>query len=1017
MDPHSTGVPMERRALLSRLTRLADLPGLVASLGIRPAWQEFPPDPPLVRGAGGAAVVGTAGGFEWIGLTGTPAGDVARRASHALAAKGRVAGVVVLDPSTRRLGLGIAVAAPAVAVLPLDAPGAAEEERLERLTRLADLRGLAYALRAAEVLQGEDAGRRFIRAFGASLDGMAAVLPVPGRRTVRRELALLQLTRVLFLYFVQAKGWLDGRPDFLRRAVDDALGSRRPLHAALFRPLFFGTLNRAPVARGRARQFGRIPFLNGGLFEPHPLERAWRVEVPDAAWQQAFDEVFERFHFTVHEDAPAGVIAPDMLGRVFEGLMAREDRRASGAFYTPAALVTRMVDAALAAHLGARLGVEPAEAAARLAARDPAVLAPLRRITLLDPAVGSGAFLLGAMERLAALLAVDAPPAELRRRILATSLFGVDRNPMAVRLAELRLWLAVIAGDTAEAPEQVEPLPNLDGLVRQGDSLLDPAAVLATLGVRPGAPGPALGEARRRFVTARGAEKRDHLRRLRRAEVAAFADCLTRAEGQVERAITECLGAARAPTLFGGIRGLDGELRPRLRQLRLRQRELRRLARRLRQAGEVGWFAYEVQFADVLAAGGFDLVLGNPPWVRAEALPPRVREALARRYRCWRAGGRGFAHQPDLALAFVERGVELLAPGGTLAFLLPAKLATAGYARALRMELAEHHTLEALADLAEEPTAAFDAVTYPAALVLTRSRPRPHHAVRLGLAPDAPAVPQAAWLGGGPWRLAAPAVLDALAEVAGHHPRLGERFPPQLGVKTGANSLFLDPPPEVEPAVIRQALRGRDLAPFRARPRRRLFYPHGPTGQVRPALPPAALAFAAAHEAALRARVDYVGGPWWTLFRTTGATAPHRVAWADLARQLHAVPLTGPGSGELVPLNTCYLVPVPDAGHALALAAWLNSSWLRAAARLQAEPARGGFARFNARVVGDLPLPPAVLTDPDLIALAERGRRGEPVQEELDHVAARHLGLSPRAAAVLLAATAPDRGRGAPERP
>ena len=274
MDPHSTGVSMERRALLSRLTRLADLPGLVASLGIRPAWQEFPPHPPLVRGAGEAALVGQAGGFEWIGLTGSPAAEVARRASHTLAARGRTAGVLDLDTAARRLALGVAVEAPAVAVLALDAPGAAEFERLDRLTRLADLRGLAYALRAAEVLQGEDAGRRFIRAFGATLDTMASALPAPGRLTLRRELALLQLTRVLFLYFVQAKGWLDGRPDFLRRAVDAALGAGRPLHATLFRPLFFGTLNRAPAARGRARQFGRIPFLNGGLFEPHPLERA-----------------------------------------------------------------------------------------------------------------------------------------------------------------------------------------------------------------------------------------------------------------------------------------------------------------------------------------------------------------------------------------------------------------------------------------------------------------------------------------------------------------------------------------------------------------------------------------------------------------------------------------------------------------------------------------------------------------------------------------------------------------------
>ena len=63
------------------------------------------------------------------------------------------------------------------------------------------------------------------------------------------EVALVQLTRVLFLYFVQARGWLDGRPDFLRRSVDDTLASRRSLHRDLFRPLFFGTLHQPPERR------------------------------------------------------------------------------------------------------------------------------------------------------------------------------------------------------------------------------------------------------------------------------------------------------------------------------------------------------------------------------------------------------------------------------------------------------------------------------------------------------------------------------------------------------------------------------------------------------------------------------------------------------------------------------------------------------------------------------------------------------------------------------------------------
>ncbi len=1004
------------------LRQLADLPGvtsLIAWLGHRALWQELPEDPALVPGARRSALVGRAGAFEWVAVEGSPAPTLARRASALLASRGQSAGVVAVDFAAGHLAIAVTVDRPAVAVIALQAPRRADLDRLERLARAADLRGVGYALRAAEILESEDPGRRFFRAFRDTLHAMAERLtggPVP---EARHSLALIQLTRILFLYFVQAKGWLDGRPDFLRRAVDEALTRRRSLHRHLFRPLFFGTLNRAAAERGRARAFGAIPFLNGGLFEPHPLERAWRGEVPDDCWRDAFDGLFERFHFTVHEDAPPGVIAPDMLGRVFEGLMAPPERRTSGAFYTPAALVERLVDAALATHLSVRLDCPAAEAAARLAAREPGVIASLTGLTLLDPAVGSGAFLLGALERLAALRAHEAPPAVLRRRILATNLFGVDRSPMAVRLAELRLWLAVIAGDDTPHPEAVSPLPNLDGLVRQGDSLLDPASLLARLGTRPVRTEATLRACRTAFVAASGEAKKDHLHRLRRAEAAAFGECLTTASARLEHHLTECLSAARQVTLFGERRGLDRELRLRLRGLRSQQGEVRRLERRLRQEGEVGWFSYEVQFGDVLARGGFDLVIGNPPWVRAESLPPRLRAALGRRYRCWRGGGSGFAHQPDLSLAFVERGVELLAPGGTLAYLLPAKVATAGYGRTLREELAARCTLQVMADLQNDPAAGFAATTYPAALILTRGAPPPAQRVRLALDVSAPSLPQAAWQGGGPWRLAAPALAGTLADLTARHPRLAESFSPRLGVKTGANALFLEPPAGIEPALIRPALRGRDVSAFSARPRLRMLYPHDARGAAFDRLPAAALAHAAAHEPALRARVDYVGGPYWTLFRTAGASARSRVVWADLSRRLNAVPLVGPADRQVVPLNTCYILAVPDDRIALAIGAWLNSTWIRVAARALAESAASGFARFNARVVADLPLPGAVPTDPRLTELGRRGLTGADVQEELDDLCAEHLALSPRERACLAgapAAGAQDRGRVAARR-
>jgi hypothetical protein len=118
------------------------------------------------------------------------------------------------------------------------------------------------------------------------------------------------------------------------------------------------------------------------------------------------------------------------------------------------------------------------------------------------------------------------------------------------------------------------------------------------------------------------------------------------------------------------------------------------------------------------------------------------------------------------------------------------------------------------------------------------------------------------------------------------------------------------------------------------------------------------------------------------------------VVWSDLARRLTACALTGRRDAGCVPLNTCYVSPTRTAEEAERLTAWLNSSWIRAVARIGAVPAAGGFHRYAAGVVSRLPLPVSVTVDVELSVLARAGRRGEAVQEALDDIAAGHLGLS-----------------------
>jgi hypothetical protein len=202
---------------------------------------------------------------------------------------------------------------------------------------------------------------------------------------------------------------------------------------------------------------------------------------------------------------------------------------------------------------------------------------------------------------------------------------------------------------------------------------------------------------------------------------------------------------------------------------------------------------------------------------------------------------------------------------------------------------------------------------------------------------------------------------------------LAEVATPHLGVKTGADGLLVGEPSELEGRtvrvtlplagavtlerdVVRAAVRGRDVDPFRVKPGRVVLWGYARHGRPRPTLPAKAAAFILRHKDVLEARADYRGGPLWTLFRTEPAFAAHRLVWRDIARRPAAAVLDEV-TDDAVPLNTCYVACFADRTTALAAAAVLNSTWAEALIRATADEARGGYRRCNARVVGSIPLP------------------------------------------------------------
>jgi Eco57I restriction-modification methylase len=973
------------RDILARTTRLESLGELFGALGYDAFWEPIPVAAWLGEAAGVArvALVARHGAFRVFALEAASPEEAARAAARRLAASAERGLVCAVGGEPRRLVCAAGPVGLRMATIPLANPSGAAVAILERLAPARNESALALSIRIGEVLAGEGITPRFFCAFRGTLDRLTDRLRTPQSRADRHALALTALTRVLFLYFIQSKGWLDGDTRYVAHLLDRALMGRHHFHRAFLHALCFGALNRPVAARSAAaRALGKIPFLNGGLFEPTPLERRLGAAVwGNLDWRDTFDDLFERFHFSVREHDAGEFIAPDMLGRVFEGVMDPGERRTSGSYYTPAALVRELVRAGLEAALTHRVGVS-ARAAARWVHEGiaPRPAPSLRGLTVLDPAAGSGAFLLGALDELVALrrAAGDGPALAVKRDILAHSLFGVDLTATAVRLTELRLWLALVADEESSDLADIAPLPNLDGHVLQGDALLDPLALAASLGTRALRAGAAearkLGVARNEHFDMTGSAKRVAHAALTRAEVNLARALLDEGRVALEHTIHELLGAAKARDLFGKRRGLEHCERLRLGRLRQSLRELRAASRKVRREGTAPFFSFETHFGDVTLQGGFDLVVGNPPWVRAERLPPRVRETLPSRYSCWRAPAkRGFAHLPDLAVAFVERAIELARPGGVVALLVPTKLATSGYAEPLRRTLANATRIERAAPLPEPLSQAFGAAVYPMALVATRADPVASQltGTSLGPAPAASTIAQRQLQNDGPWILT-PDAERVSRRLRTEFPTVGDRWTPQLGVKTGADDVFLL---HREMPGTRPAIRGRDITAWHCRPRRYVVWTHGPDGMALARLPRELTALFAGHEARLRRRADYRAGPPWQLFRTALGCAAHRVVWPDLGRRLTAaVP-----SPNLVPLNTIYGIATRDAADAAALAALFNTVWLTALARLVADPARGGFRRFNARVVTGLPVPAA--SSPVWAELARHGQRCEPADD------------------------------------
>ena len=432
------------------------------------------------------------------------------------------------------------------------------------------------------------------------------------------------------------------------------------------------------------------PFLNGGLFEPIESDfyKDNKLTFPDGFFTQLYS-ILNHYNFTVDEGTSKYenvAIDPEMLGRVFENLLAsvideteKQARKAKGAFYTPREIVDYMCEQTLIECLKSKLSDSPNrdrrineivtmnEAEFRgqdhnkrrdwkkdLGKED--VIQALDNIKILDPAVGSGAFPMGMLSILIKVYtridtSKEKDPAILKRDILARSLYGVDIDQMAIQICRLRAWLTILVD--IKATNKIDPLPNLDFKFVCANTLI-PLAI-------------------DREATLLGDSQKEELIKLRDEYYNA-----------TRKKIKEDLRKGYISKIS------DGGLFEAIESERLKQLRDYNPFDSLNSSG-----FYDPELMQ--GVSNFDIVIGNPPYISALSAAKTISKDIRVLYKeLYKAASGTY----DIYLLFFERGLELLNKNGILTFITPTKYLSAKYAEAFRTEVA-HEKLFLLTDFSQ----------------------------------------------------------------------------------------------------------------------------------------------------------------------------------------------------------------------------------------------------------------------------------------------------------------------------
>jgi hypothetical protein len=501
-----------------------------------------------------------------------------------------------------------------------------------------------------------------------------------------RDYIKKMLGRIVFLYFIQRKGWLNDDSNYMENLfLDSSDEQKNNFLDSVLKPLFFGLLNTLPkdratiyinnVSPATLPGHKTIPYLNGGLFQQEEIDKCQLQFRADL-----FDGLFKflgSYNFTIDENDPDDVeigIDPEMLGCIFENLL--EDNRDKGAYYTPKEIVHYMCRESLIAYLQTDKNNEEKDQIKRFVTNHNAqelreqvsdIDKKLQTVKICDPAIGSGAFPMGMLKELfACRQAIERPnspdfkASTIKREIIRKNIYGVDIEKGAVDIARLRFWLALIIDE-----DNPETLPNLDFKIMQGNSLLEgyykgnTYIDLSTL----------LYEKEKKNEEKNWLYNEEE-RNMERLQLRSYIKSYYNEDNHKKK---EKLRSK-----------IHGNILNQLHSINLCNSGLEDID----ISANSQFFLWHTWFSDVFSRPskeGFDIMIGNPPYVEAKKL-----KGIASQLKGYEVSS-GTA---DLSVYFMELALRLIRVGGQMCFITTNKFFNTGYGKKVRRILTLYHIKE-----------------------------------------------------------------------------------------------------------------------------------------------------------------------------------------------------------------------------------------------------------------------------------------------------------------------------------